>query len=268
MGPDGDLGAAAGLPGHGLDDHGAVGDLRDLQLEQALHQTGMGPGQHDLRALSAPADLHHIDADMVALADLLPGDLLVFHEGGFGMLPAAAQLQNGAAIAGIHPQNGAGDDLVLLGGVFIGDHPPLGLPDALDDDLLGRGGGDAAKILGVDVDADLVPQLGRGGIGPGLLQGHFGGGVLHILHHGLDGVHGDGPGLLVDVDEDVVQSGALGVALVQGLVGGHQRLGDPVQHIILPDALFLFQVLQGLDHLACHGSFLSPGGKRPRDALF
>ena len=216
----------------------------------------MGAGQHDLGALAAAADFHHIDADAVALVDGLAGDLLGSGQDGLGVLPLSGQLQNGAAVTGVDAGDDGGQDLVLLAGVLVSDHTALGLADALDNDLLGGGGGDAAEVAGLHVDADLVAQLGILGIGAGLLQGHFGGGVEHLLHDGLDGVHGDGAGLLVDVDEHVVQRGALGVALIQRFVGGYQCLRDPVQHVFLLNTLFLLQILQGFDHLTCHGSFL------------
>ena len=224
----------------------------------------MGPGQHDLGTFSAPADLHHVNADAVALLDGLAGDLLRGVEHRFGVLPLAGKLQDGAAVAGIDAGDHRGEDLVLLAGVLVGDHAPLRLADALDDDLLGGGGGDAAEIPGLDIDADLIPQLRVGRIGPGLLQRHFRGGVLHILHHGLDGLHGDGARLLIDVDKHIVQRGALGVALIQRLVGRYQCLRDPVQHVFLPNTLFLLQVFQCLNHLTCHdASSLSPRTGRP-----
>ena len=145
---------------------------------------------------------------------------------------------------------------MLLAGVLVGDHAALGLANALNNNLLCGRGGDTAKILGLDIDADLVAQLGVLGIGLGLLQRHFSGGVQHLFHNRLDGVHGDGAGLLINVDKYVVQGCALGITLIQRFVGSYQCLRDPVQHVFLLNTLFLFQILQGLDHLTCHGSFL------------
>ena len=216
----------------------------------------MGTGQHDLGTLAAAADFHHINADAVALVDGFAGDLLGGSQNSLGVLALAGQLQNGTAVAGIHTGDDCGQDLMLLAGILVGDHAALSLADALNNDLLGSGGGDTAKILGFHVDADLVAQLGILGIGASLLQGHLGGGVEDFLHNGLDGVHGDGAGLLINVDEHVVQRGALGIALIQRFVGGYQCLRDPVQHVFLLNTLFLFQIFQGFDHLTCHGSFL------------
>ena len=53
---------------------------------------------------------------------------------------------------------------MLLGVELIVDHAPLGLADALDDNLTGGLGGDAAEILGLDLDADHVAELGVGSI--------------------------------------------------------------------------------------------------------
>ena len=51
---DGDLGAIAGLAGQGLDLDGAVGDLRDLVLEEPADEVGMGPRQDDLDPMARP----------------------------------------------------------------------------------------------------------------------------------------------------------------------------------------------------------------------
>ena len=59
---------------------------------------------------------------------------------------------------------------MLLGTELVIDHVPLGFPDALDDDLTGGLGGDTAKVLGLDLDADHISQLGVGQCAAGLLQ--------------------------------------------------------------------------------------------------
>ena len=74
--PDGHLGAAAGLPGDGLHLHGAVIDLGDFQLEQALDQAGMGPGNENLRAAGGAADIHQAEGCLRFTA--LPHSLRAF----------------------------------------------------------------------------------------------------------------------------------------------------------------------------------------------
>ena len=163
--PDGHLGAAARLPGDGLDLHGAVVDLGDLQLEQPLHQAGMGPGNEDLGAAGGAADLHHIHLHVLALHQFLARDLLAGEQQGLGGLAAGADPQGHGAGAGVDPGHHAGEDLVLLGVELVIDHAPLGLPEALDNDLLAVAGGDAAELRVVHRDVHHVADLVPGGNG-------------------------------------------------------------------------------------------------------
>ena len=65
------LGAGAGLPGHGLDLHHAVENLGDLHLEQPLDQAGVGAGDQGLGALIAVPDVHHVYLDSVPFVEHL-----------------------------------------------------------------------------------------------------------------------------------------------------------------------------------------------------
>ena len=133
---------------------------------------------------------------------------------------------------------------MLLGGELVEHHAALGLPHALNDDLTGGLGGDAAEVLRLDLDAQHVAQLGPGQSLPGVLKAHLGVGVIDGLHHVLLDVHADLALFLVGVHGDVV-----GDALVVPLVGGHQRLGDLLDHVCLGDALFLLDVSNGGEEL-------------------
>ena len=204
----------------------------------------MGPGQEDLGPPGGPADLHHIDLQAVALVDGFPPDLLTGGQEGVGVLAAGADAEAGRPVPGVDAGHHAGEDLVLLGAELVVDHAPLRLTDALDDDLPGGLGGDAAEVPGLDLDADHVPQLGVGDGAPGLLQGDLGGGIVHALHDVLEDEHPHLAGLGVGLDLDVVPG-----PLVVPLVGGGQGLGDLLHHIAGGDALFLLDLGNGGEEL-------------------
>ena len=73
---DGDLGTGAGLAGDGFDLDRAGCNLRNLQLEQALDEARVRPGDDDLRAAVAAAHLDNVDADHIALGIMLGRNLL------------------------------------------------------------------------------------------------------------------------------------------------------------------------------------------------
>src|SRR5206468_10176643 len=72
-----DLGAAARIPGGGLDLDDAVVNLGHFLREQLLHEFRVRTAEEDLRAASFAADGHDQRADAVADADHLARDLLV-----------------------------------------------------------------------------------------------------------------------------------------------------------------------------------------------
>ena len=217
----------------------------------------MGSGNNDLGALADVADFDNIDLDAVALAEDFAADHFLGTQQGLGLVSGAGDLDAGVAVACIDTGDGGGEDLVLLGGKLLNDHAALGLADTLDNDLLCGLGSDAAEISNLDLDADLVAQLGIGRIFHRVFDGDLAGGVIVVFHDGLNSVHGNGAGVLVDVDEQIVQSSALGGGLVHSLIGCCQGLRNSVEHISLLDALFLLQVLKRFDHLDVHDFFFS-----------
>src|SRR5262249_12356287 len=82
---DGNLRPLSRLPGRLLHLDDALGDFRDLRLEQPDEQSGVRPRQHDLRALDALLHLEHVGADAIARAIPLAGDLLALHQHGLGL---------------------------------------------------------------------------------------------------------------------------------------------------------------------------------------
>jgi hypothetical protein len=138
---DGDLGAAAGLAGHGLDLDDALGDLRHFRLEQAAQEIGVGARQDDLRAARHLVHIEHDGPHVVVLAVVIPRDLLARRQETL----AALELDDDvAAVHLLHDAAHQGADLV---GELLIDALPLGLAHALDEHLLGGLDGVAAELL-------------------------------------------------------------------------------------------------------------------------
>src|SRR6266508_3736990 len=76
----------------------------------------------------------------------LPGDLLPFRDHRLGL----AEVHDHVAL--LDPVHRAADDLALLVDEIRVDGVALGVPHALQDDLLGRLRGDAAELLGRQPD--------------------------------------------------------------------------------------------------------------------
>src|SRR5262249_10573225 len=132
---DGHLRPIAGLPCDGPDADGAVVDLRDLLLEQAAHEGGVGPRQGDLDAVSGPFDVQHDRLDAFADVVRLAGNRLAARHEGLGLG------QGHGAVAALVALHGAVDHVALLLGVRVVDGVALVLLEALDEELLGGGGG-------------------------------------------------------------------------------------------------------------------------------
>ena len=90
---DGDLAAAAGLAGDGLDLDRAGVDLRHLELEQAAQEVLVGAADVDERARGRAADLEHVRLDVLADAVVLGGRLVGRGQDGLGL----AQVEDHAA---------------------------------------------------------------------------------------------------------------------------------------------------------------------------
>ena len=243
------LRAAAGLAGDGADLHRAVENFRHFQLKQALDQPRVRAGNEHLRAAAAAAHFHQIHLQHLPLVVFLAHHLLAQREHSVGGVGAGAQTHGGVAGALVNAQHGAGEDLVLLGVKLVIDHAVLGLPQPLNDDLLAVAGGDAAEVHVLHGEAHGVAHMVLGGDGLGLLGGDFGGGVLHLLHHGLLHKHLQVVLFLVHVHHHVFH------VLVVALIGGGESLHDLFQHKILGDAPLLLQQLQsGKDFFTFHSS--------------
>src|SRR3954469_24904312 len=203
VGDDGDLRAVAGLARDVGDLDQAVGDLGDLELEELLDELGIAPRDDDRRALGRGRDLLDDRLDALGVVVALAVDLL-----GLGQqrLDALAQLDQRVARVGL--LDDAGDELADAVAVLLEHHVALRLADALQDDLLGGLGGDAAEVVRGDVLlVDLVAvllELGR--VDLGVLR------LYRLAGLGID------VGPLVDRLDDQVGLQAL----------GHDELDDAV----------------------------------------
>ena len=140
--------AVAGLARHLADLDEAVGDLGHLELEQLAHELLAAPRELDLRPLGR---LFHADDDGLdarAVLVVLGLDLLAARQ--LGLDAAELDQRVVARVALLHD---AGDELADAVDVLLVHEVALGLADALQDDLLGGHGGDAAEVVGRDLDA-------------------------------------------------------------------------------------------------------------------
>ncbi len=154
---DGDLRAVAGLTGDADDLDQLVGDLRHLELEQALDQLRAAARDDDRRPFGRVGDVgdHRLDPHPVVVA--LVVDLL-----GLGQqrLDPLAQLDQRVALVGL--LDDPGDQLADPVLVLVVHHLPLGLADPLQDHLLCGLGGDPAEVFGGDVAGRRSdPRRGR-----------------------------------------------------------------------------------------------------------
>ena len=200
----------------------------------------MGPGDQHLGPAGGPANLHHIDLHMHAFGQIFAGDLLTGHQQRLGRVGAGADPQGHIAVAGIHTGDYAGEDLMLLGVELIIHLAPLGLPQALDDDLLAVACCDAAELHRVHRDVHDVAHLVLGGEPLGLLNGHLVGGVhvVLFLHHVFLDEHLQVLVCLVHIHDDVLH------IRVVPLVGGGEGLDNLLHHEGLGDAPLLLQQSQ------------------------
>ncbi len=238
-----DLCAVAGLPHRAANHDGSVVDFRHLLLEQLDEQCGIGPGQHDLRALGAA--IHSLDdaADPIGRRVAFSSRLLLSRQDRFN--PADFQDDVAVLEALDRPGDDLADALVVLGKNILA----FSLTDFLEDDLLGRLRGDAPEYFGrlgklhlvADLDAvgDLL-AVERPVQLPGFIDADLDRGVGDVLNNLLDGeeVHLAGVG---------VESG---LQILAGLVvlarGGRDRFFNGADDDVGLDALLLRQRLDCL----------------------
>src|SRR5581483_3269108 len=153
---DGDLGASTGLACRALHLDDALVDLGHLLLEELDQETGMRPREDDLRALSRELDVQDERADAIALTIALARDLLLLGEDRVG----ATEVHDDVLL--LEPLDDAREELALPALELVVDDVALGVPDALDDVLLRRLGGDPPELLRRQLGEQLVADLGVG----------------------------------------------------------------------------------------------------------
>ncbi len=265
MGLHRDLGPVAGLAGDATDLDEAVCDLGHLELEQRPDELRIPPGQDDLGALRARADLRDDRLDAAPLLVAFAVDLLGARQQG---LHLAEVDENVVAITSL--LDDAGHDLANPIDVLLVHHRPLGLTDPLEDHLLGGLRGDATEVLGRHV---LPRHVLRWNLGPvevevvvrdecvRLLSGLDLGGLELVelpLARLLEQPRLEVVGNLDRVDAEVplVVERHLRVPGCTGclLVGGEERVLEGVDEGHRLDALLLLDLPDGLDDLPSHGS--------------
>ena len=121
-------------------------DLGDLELEQALEEALVRAADEDLRPARGAADLEHERLDVLADAVVLERRLLGRGE---DRLDALADVEDHRPR--LDPVDRAGDELALAARELVEDRVALGLAEALQDDLLGGLGADAAEGVAVEL---------------------------------------------------------------------------------------------------------------------
>ena len=198
------------------------------------------------------------NADEVALVIILRADLLGGGEHGVGLVVAAADADGHVVGRRLDAQDRTGEDLMLLRRERVEDHAALGLADALDDDLLGRLGRDAAEGLRLHVDVDQIAQLRGLADLAGRVERDLGGGGDDVVDDFLLHVHVHI--VVLDLDKDVI-----GIAVLVLLVCGDERLRDLLDHVALRDPAFFFQLRKRRKNFGIH-VFEIPPFKTRREA--
>ena len=160
----------------------------------------MAPADHDLGALGRLADLDDVGLEAGAVLVALVGHLLGLGQQRLDL----AQVEQGVAVVGL--LDDAGDDVALAPGVLLVLEVALGLADALQDDLLGRLGGDPPEVVGrvVPLPDDVAVLVELLAVDPDLAR--------------------------LGVDRDDRLLGRVGEALV----GGDEGVGQGVEQVSRP----------------------------------
>src|SRR6185312_9196584 len=151
-----DLGAGTRIAGDRLDLDDAVVDFRHFHGEQLGHELRMGTAQEYLRAALLAAHVVDIGTHAVAVFVVFTRDQFVAADDCL----AAPEIDDDVAI--FDALDGAVDNFADAVLVFVILAVALGLTHLLDDDLLGRLGGDAAEIHRRELFGDEIAKLGVG----------------------------------------------------------------------------------------------------------
>ena len=173
----------------------------------------MAAADHDLGSLGGLAHLDDVGLQPGPVLVALVGHLLRLRQQGLHL----AQVEQGVAVVGL--LDDTGDDVALPPRVLLVLEVPLHLADPLQDDLLGRLGGDPAEVVG-----RVVPLAGDVAV------------LVELL-----AVDADLPRLGIDGDHGLL--GRVGPALV----GGHQGVGQGVEQCLHRDPLVTGDLTEGVE---------------------
>src|SRR5438034_2358459 len=234
VGPHGDLRSMTWLARNRLDLDDAIRDLGHLQLEQLLQQPRVGTADHDLRSLRASTDLGDVGLESLAAAVRLGRDLLRLRNQRL-YLP---QIQQRVASFGL--LDDPGDDVTLAAGELLVGHLAFGVPQLLEDHLLGRLRADPALEVVSDRDLFLGEDLHHEGLsvlGFDLFE-------LLLEHPHLARLRVD---LGAEPDEVVIRVRML--LLPRRLVRSRHRLLQTLEDRVEGDPLLALQLAERRDHL-------------------
>ena len=249
---DGDLRARACLAGNGLDLDEARRNLGNLELKEPLDKTRVRSRDDDLRASGGPADLYDVDADDIALVVAFALDLLGGGKHRVGaVVGVAAETDGHVAGVGRDAKHRAGENLMLFGRERVEDHAALCLADALDNDLLGGLGGDAAKVLRANIDIHEVSELGVLVDLPGSVERNFGCGREHVVDHLFLYVH-------LEIAVFYLDEHVIGIAFLVLFIRRDECLRDLVDHVLLRNAALFFELGQRRENFSVHVFCIPP----------
>ena len=165
--PDSHLGAESGFTGDAAQLHRVVGNLVDLGFEQTTHEVRMTAGKNDFRAAAFVLHSEHVAADTVTNVVVFALDALAVGHDAFKF----AEVNH--HIITLEAADGARNDVTGAVLEFLVDHLLLGLTQTLHHGLLGCLYGDAAEVLGSDVEFDGFVDLDLGLLLLSGAQRHF-----------------------------------------------------------------------------------------------
>src|ERR1035441_6545945 len=231
-GPDRQLGPEPRFAGDAFDLNSAIVDFGYFQLKQLDHETRVGAGQDDFRAVGAV--FHRLDKATNPLAYLV---FLGWHTLAVG--------QQGLIFAQIHQHvrpvkapDRSVDDVAHPVLKFSEDKTLFLAPDMLHQGLLGILGGDTAKANGGHFNLDLFAKLSFRTDAPGIEHGYLIMLGYDLFRHDQFGKGANVAVLLVDNHSQLARrANCL-------LGGGQERLLYSTGQDITVDALFAFPKFQ------------------------
>ncbi|MCY1232385.1 hypothetical protein D9M72_448740 [compost metagenome] len=209
--------------------------------------------QEDLRAALLAANVVDEGADAVAVAHVFARDHLVAADDAF----ATAEVDDDVAV--FDALDRAVDDLADAILEFVELAITLGFANLLDDDLLGRLGGDAAEVHRRQRVGDEIAELGVRIAIASKLERDLRGIVVSLFDHFQKTLQADFTGLRVDVGADVRFRP---IARAGGLL---DRIGHCGQNDLAVDHLFACHCicdLQKLEPVSTDCHLMSPSGCR------